>query len=200
MHLTKIMIGDSSSAGEGCCSTLCSFLMDAAPVALCCSRSKRRKALIASIDENSTSGKFLLKRIKTAEMIEKTAVRVWLMLMAYMTSGILFTYGQTVEHLIPHGTLNILHFAIFGIFFPLHVVLLQMLRYVKSSLREKLGIDDSGKYVSTNSSTKSNSLNSSVCTTEDPENGVTEKKCTSPPPSMESRKLSAGVVQVVPAS
>ena len=195
MHLTKLMIGDSSASGRGCCSTLCSFLMDATPVALCCSRSKQRKALVASTDENSTSGKFLLKRIKTAEMIEKTAVRVWLMLMAYMMSGILFTYGQTVEHLIPHGTLNILHFAIFGLFFPLHVVLLQMFLYVKSSLREKLGIDDSGKPLSTKSHT-SNSLASSTCTTEDSEKGLTEKECSSPPPS---QSRSAGVVQVVPA-
>ena len=72
----------------------CRFLKAGIPNACCCKRSVDRQNMIHSADAGSASGKFLLSRLKMADMVEKTAVRIWIGFLTYLSAAVLYVMVQ----------------------------------------------------------------------------------------------------------
>ena len=159
MNLVIILTG--VKAPGGCCTIFCYFLRSAIPIAFCAHPSKERKEMIASADPNSAAGKFLLTRLRMAEMVEKTSLRVWLALFVYLISGGVYVVTKASETYQTPQAINAVHFAVMGIFTPLHLAQKQVYKYVKYSLRDAVGDrQGSGKVsagLSVNSSTETQS-------------------------------------------
>ena len=81
-----------------------------------------------------------MTRLKMAEMVEKTSVRVWLCLAWYFMSAVLMVVvlAVTEEHQNEVGTLGLENLCVMSVFIPLHLCLRQMLKYCKYTLRDVL--------------------------------------------------------------
>ena len=87
-NLSGVLVGKDTSSG--CCAKYCEFLKQNLPFALWGKRSQERELYIQSIDSSSSSGKFKMARLKMAEVIEKTAVRIWCCILFFMLGGIAY--------------------------------------------------------------------------------------------------------------
>ena len=84
MNLANIL---TSTPPEGCCKSFVKFCITAFPLAFCGKMSEERKKALASADPSSSAGKFLTTRLKMAAMVEKTGMRIWVGMFAYMMFG-----------------------------------------------------------------------------------------------------------------
>lgn len=91
-------------------------------------------------DSSTQAGKFALTRLKMAEMVEKTSVRIWLCLAWYFMSAVLMVVvlAVTKGHQNEDGKLGLVNVCLMSIFIPLHLCLRQMLKYCKYTLRDVL--------------------------------------------------------------
>ena len=92
MNLIQLLTGGENPGG--CCTMFCRFLKAGIPNACCCKRSVDRQNMIHSADAGSASGKFLLSRLKMADMVEKTAVRIWIGFLTYLSAAVVYVMVQ----------------------------------------------------------------------------------------------------------
>ena len=75
----------------------CTFFVEGIPFTLVGKRSAARENDIRSIDQASRSGRFALSKIGMAEVIEMTAIRVWLSICCYIVVTMLFIVTIAIE-------------------------------------------------------------------------------------------------------
>ena len=190
MYLNQMMTGLKSSGS--CCGDLCHFLKLGVQPALCDRRSKERQDQINGADPNNSAGKFLLTRLRMAEMIEKTCIRVWIAMFCYIFAGLYYVAASAAEVDMPAGPINSVHFAVILIFFPLHCGMMQVFFYIKFTLRGMLAPKDNGSKVSAGLSMKQSSTRNSTVDTSTKEDG-------SPPPGERPLSPPPGEKRVAPA-
>ena len=92
MNLIKLLTGGENPGG--CCAKFCRFLKAGVPNECCCKYSAGRQNMIDSADAGSGSGKFLLSRLKMADMVEKTALRIWIGFLTYLSAAVVYVMVQ----------------------------------------------------------------------------------------------------------
>ena len=164
-NLVQLLTGDKPES-ENCCAVLCHFIHQAVPFACCNKVSKQRLNAYQTVP-SGPQGKFAISRLKMADMVEKTAVLIWISLVCYLFAGFgmvasnahavstscLFvrlglshefsTLQQQTLGPDANGGLIGSHFAGLFVFMALEFALRRMLVYCKYTLRDIL--DDSRK-------------------------------------------------------
>ena len=192
MNLVQILTGVPST---NCCTALLNFSKSVFPGALCCRRSSERVAIFEASDPTSSAGKFTLTRLKMAEVVEVTAVRVWVCLITYFAAAIVYLlFGSGTSHLVEPGSMSVTNYCAIFIFTPLHVAVRQMFAYCKYTLRDHL--DDtrgnSSRKVSAGMSVNSSTATDDTATTIQVSGGSSseDKYAVEPPVEGAERRLS----------
>ena len=155
MNLVQMLTGADEKKG---CALFCAFNRTAIPVAIFKRRSKERAEAFATADAGTTAGKFKLTRLKMAEMVEKTSIRLWFGITLYMFGGVMYIGAKAKESSYELGKVNSIHISAIILFLSIHLMDRQMLLYCTYTLRDILDADrqSSGKVsagMSVNSST-----------------------------------------------
>ena len=138
MNLVQLLTGCKPES-EKFCAVLCHFLRSAVPFALFGKRSPERSRTMASADPNNNAGKFILTRLKMAEKVETLAIRACVCMGVYILSCLVYMMKKPLEGSMEHQQLNVVHWSVMGIFFPMHYAVSQMLAYCRYTLRDAIG-------------------------------------------------------------
>jgi len=133
-NLVKILTG-SASTSNCCCASWCGSIKS-----VLCKKSAERSRMRSASDPLTTAEKFQQSRLRMAEMVNKTAVRVWLGLVTYMAAAILLLFILAVRpvHLNENGSFNLMNVTSIFIFIPNHHCLRQLYNYCRFTLRDVL--------------------------------------------------------------